>query len=153
MIVDKVLRERHSRPWRLTRQRHGAVTVEVAMLLPVFLTLIFGIVECGRMVMVQQAMTYAARHGCRQAVLATSKNQADAKATTKTYLQAVMPNTAINEAVSINVTPSDLRQAKQGTMVTVDVSVGLGSVTWLPLDFLGIGEVVVLKGHASQRHE
>lgn len=49
--------------------RRGATMVELAIVLPVLLLIILGIIEFGRGVMVQQILTNAAREGARQAVL------------------------------------------------------------------------------------
>ncbi|MGE0760723.1 MAG: TadE/TadG family type IV pilus assembly protein, partial [Pirellulaceae bacterium] len=43
--------------------------MEFAVVAPVFLLLIFGMIEYGRMVMVQQMLTNASREGARRAVL------------------------------------------------------------------------------------
>ena len=51
------------------KQRRGAATVEFAVVAPVFFLLVFGMIEYGRMVMVQQIIVNAAREGCRAAVL------------------------------------------------------------------------------------
>ena len=48
--------------------RHGAAAVETAMVLPIALLFMFGIMEYGRFVMTQQVLTNAAREGCRYAV-------------------------------------------------------------------------------------
>ncbi len=43
--------------------------MEFAVVAPVFLLLVFGMIEYGRMVMVQQVITNASREGARVAVL------------------------------------------------------------------------------------
>ena len=43
--------------------------VEFALVAPVFFLLVFGMIEYGRMVMVQQILTNASREGARLAVL------------------------------------------------------------------------------------
>lgn len=48
-------------------QRRGVATVELAMLLPLIMTLLLGVWEVGRAVDVQQIMSNAAREGGRQA--------------------------------------------------------------------------------------
>jgi Flp pilus assembly protein TadG len=51
------------------QERRGAAVVEFAIVAPVFLLFVFGIIEYGRMVMVQQVLTNATREGARIAVL------------------------------------------------------------------------------------
>ena len=58
------------RPCRLFRRnRRAAAAVEFAIVAPVFFLLVFGMIEYGRMVMVQQVITNASREGARAAVL------------------------------------------------------------------------------------
>src|SRR3954452_19389663 len=51
------------------KRRRGAAAVEFAVVLPLFVVLVFGMIEYGRMVMVQQIITNASREGARRAVL------------------------------------------------------------------------------------
>jgi Flp pilus assembly protein TadG len=53
------------------RAMAGAI-VEFAVVLPLLLTILFGIIEYGWVFMVRQTMQHAAREGCRLAVLQTS---------------------------------------------------------------------------------
>ena len=55
------------RRWR--KQRRGAAVVEMAIILPVLVLLIFGSLELGRAVMVKHILEEAARAGCRVATL------------------------------------------------------------------------------------
>ena len=54
-----------------SRARAGAV-VEFAVVLPLLLAILFGIIEYGWVFMVRQTLQHAAREGCRLAVLQTS---------------------------------------------------------------------------------
>ena len=56
------------RPRREPRRR-GASAVEMAVIAPVFLTLVLGIIESSRLGMVSQLLTTAVREGCRVAVI------------------------------------------------------------------------------------
>jgi Flp pilus assembly protein TadG len=49
-------------------RRRGAAAVEAALVLPVVITFLFGILEYGRYVMMLQILTNAAREGARYAV-------------------------------------------------------------------------------------
>ena len=53
------------------RARATAI-VEFAVILPLLLTILFGIIEYGYVFMVRQSLQHAAREGCRVAVLQTS---------------------------------------------------------------------------------
>lgn len=50
----------------------GAAVVEFAVVLPLLLLILFGIIEYGWIFMVRQTLTSAAREGCRVAVLQTA---------------------------------------------------------------------------------
>ena len=50
----------------------GAAAVEFALLLPLLLILVFGIIDFGRMLNAQITLTEAAREGARASVLGTS---------------------------------------------------------------------------------
>lgn len=54
--------------WR----RPATAIVEFAVVLPLLLVLLFGIIDFGWVFMIRQTMTNAAREGCRVAVLKTS---------------------------------------------------------------------------------
>ncbi len=53
-------------------RRRGAAVVEFAVVLPLLLTVLFGIIEYGWVFMVRQTLQTAAREGARLAVLQTS---------------------------------------------------------------------------------
>ena len=59
-------------PRRGCFRARAAALVEFAVVLPLLLTILFGIIEYGWMFMVRQTLQNAAREGCRIAVLQTS---------------------------------------------------------------------------------
>lgn len=101
------------------------------MVAPLFILLVFGIIEFGRMVMVQQMITTAAREGARVAVLSDSTTAQVTTAANK-YLTAG----AISGA-TITVNPDPPSTATYGTLVTVTVSTPFTAVSWVPPLFLG----------------
>ena len=58
-----------------TNNRKGAAVVELAVVLPLLLTLVFGIIEFGWVFMVRETLVNASREGCRVAVLQGSSQQ------------------------------------------------------------------------------
>ncbi len=60
---------------RTDRLPGGAAVVELAVVLPLLLTLVFGIIEFGWVFMVRETLTNASREGCRVAVLQGSTEQ------------------------------------------------------------------------------
>jgi len=56
------------------RSRRGAVAAEMAIVLPIFILAMIGIIEFGRAVMVQQILVNAAREGARRAIVQGATN-------------------------------------------------------------------------------
>lgn len=56
----------------IDRRRRGVAIVEFAVVLPLLLTVLFGIIEYGWVFLIRQTLQTAAREGCRVAVLASS---------------------------------------------------------------------------------
>jgi len=115
------------RPCQLYRKkRRGAAAVEFAVVAPIFLLLVFGMIEYGRMVMVQQVLTNASREGARCAVLDGTTHQEVVDTVTQ-YLTS-----GSIQGANITVTPTNPEDAGFGDPVTVSVDIGFSQVSWLP---------------------
>jgi Flp pilus assembly protein TadG len=121
LTVEKVCRS-------CRRNRQGAAVVEFAIVAPVFFLLVFGMIEYGRMVMVQQVITNASREGARVGVLdgSTSSNVTTA---VNNYLTAAKISTS---STTTTVSPNPPSNAGYGGAVTVTVSIPFSAVSWLP---------------------
>ena len=106
-------------------KRRGVAAVGFALTAPLLFLLVFGMIEVGRALMVQQLLSNAARDGARSAILegATAEN---VEATVVGYLSEA----SISDA-SVTVTPNPLTLAQGGDPVTVAVNVPFTSVSWL----------------------
>lgn len=114
------------------RNRAGAAVVEFAFVAPVFFLFVFGMIEFGRMVMVQQILTNASREGARVGVLDNASTSSVTTAVTN-YLT----NSTINGA-TVTISPNPPSGAGYGQPVSVTVSVPFSQVSWLPSPmFLG----------------
>jgi Flp pilus assembly protein TadG len=120
-------KDKLERPCRLyRRKRRAAAAVEFAVVAPVFFLLVFGMIEYGRMVMVEQIITNASREGARAAVLDG--------ATTASVTSAVngyLASGSISGA-TVTVSPDPPTSAQYGDPVTVTVSIPFSQVSWLP---------------------
>ena len=139
MSVDATLPGRTCRLDKVCRsfrkKRHGASVVEFAIVAPVFFLLVFGMIEYGRLVMVQQVLTNATREGARQAVL-DGATTADVKQVVVDYLHSSSISSA--DANDVTVNPDPPSDADSGEAVTVSVSISFNQVSWLPSPmFLG----------------
>lgn len=114
---------------RRSIRRRGAAVVEFAIVAPVFFLLVFGMIEFGRMVMVQQIITNAAREGARIAVLPSSTTSQVTTAVNN-YLTGVSITGA-----TVAVNPNPPSSATYGSLVTVTVSIPFTAVSWTPSPF------------------
>ena len=120
--ADKV-----ERPCRLFRRnRRAAAAVEFAIVAPVFLLMVFGMIEYGRMVMVYQVLTNASREGARAAVL-DGATTSSVQTAVQSYMTAAMISGA-----TVTVAPNPPSNAEYGDPVTVTVSIDFNQVSWLP---------------------
>ena len=126
------IRRRHSTllgGYTRTAERRGAAVVEFAIVAPVLLLLLLGMIECGRMIMVQQSITTAAREGARTAIVeGTSATSAMGS------VQSFLSGTGIRGA-NVTVAPNNTGSIAHGQPVTVTVSVPFSAVSWLPHPF------------------
>jgi Flp pilus assembly protein TadG len=132
------MRTNRKRRTATARARLGASVVEFAVVAPVLFVLLFGIIEFGRLMMVQQAMTNAARDSGRKASLATTLNATDVDTTARTLMRGVMVNASDAAKVRINITPADLASVSSGTPVTVAIAINFSDVGWLPATLLNL---------------
>jgi len=116
------------------RPERGAAAVEFALVLPVFLAFVFGIVEAGRLMEAQHAVTAAARAGAREAAL----SGATTASTTAAALGALGGAGISTVGISPTMTPSDPSTAAPDTSVSVTVTVPYSSVTWVGMYFRGV---------------
>jgi len=106
--------------------------VEFAIVAPLFFLLIFGMIEFGRMVMVQQIITNGSREGARIAVL-----DGTSTAEIATAVEAYLQNASIAGA-DVTISPDPPNSAGYGEPVSVTVSIPFNQVSWLPSPmFLG----------------
>jgi len=116
---------------RNKRRRRGASAVEFAIVAPIFFLLLFGMIEFGRMLMVQQLLTNATREGARFAVLEGSTED-EVTDLVVDYLGSTMV-TINDDDVSIDPTPET---ANPGDPISVSVTVPYQEVGWLSPIFL-----------------
>src|SRR5262245_45030090 len=74
------------------RCRRGAYTVEFAIVAPILFLFVFGIIEFGRLLMVQHALNGAARIACRNASLATTINASGVDVAARNAMAAILPS-------------------------------------------------------------
>jgi Flp pilus assembly protein TadG len=112
---------------RQQQNRRGVAAVEFALVVPIFLLLVFGIIEFGRVIMVQQVLVNASREGARRAVLETATADSVTK-TVSEYLKAASVKVDKGD-ISVSPDPSSVTNHRP---ITVSVSVNFSDVSWMP---------------------
>ena len=114
------------------RFRRGAAVVEMAVVAPLLLTLVFGVMEFGWSFMVHETITNTARECCR---LATLQGSTDAEVYAR-FIEA-MSGTGVNvttDMITINRSPD-----VDNPVVTISIAVPYSEVSITGLaSFLGI---------------
>lgn len=129
-------------------QRRGSAIIEFAVILPVFVLLVMGMIEAGRAIMIKQIAVDASREGARWAARPIG-SQSIISATVGAYLQnaGIDPNVA-----TITMTPDGSSNIPEGSAVTVTVTIPYNSVKWPgPALFMGGRNIVaqtVMRRHA-----
>jgi Flp pilus assembly protein TadG len=127
------------------KQRAGAAVVEFALVAPIFIMLVLGIIEFGRGVLVQQVITNATREGAREAALPEST-----VSSVKAKVVEFLADSSIDispSSVSVNPNPAAVIDNEQ---IKVSVQVPFSQVSWIPGDFLG---GATLKASTKMRSE
>ncbi len=138
-------------------RRRGAALVEMAMVLPIFVTVTLGIVEFGRAMMVANVVTNAAREGARMGIMDGYSNS-DIQSFIEDFLDGAIGVDAGNVIVSITVTPApgntdagnEVSSAGPRDLITVRVEVPFDEVSYVTGDFL---EDKNLIGQSVMRNE
>src|SRR5260221_13909817 len=122
---------------RKPSSRRGAAIVEFAFIAPIFLTLVVGMVEVRRAIVVLQVLTNASRHGARMASYDTTMSTSPITNEVNTYLSSV----GISGATTV-VSPSPPSSVADGQSISVTVSIPYDSVSWLPSSFYLAGQTL-----------
>ncbi|MFM7070919.1 MAG: TadE family protein [Planctomycetota bacterium] len=105
--------------------RRGAAAAELALVLPVFISLIVGMFEFSRAFMLKQAVTAAAQEACRVAILdGSTSTSVRSKA-----LASLSPAGIGSSSVTVTTTPTAPSSGGYDTPVSVTVSVPYSAVS------------------------
>lgn len=138
--------------------RRGAALVEMALVLPIFCMVVFGIVEFGRAFMVGQLVTNAAREAVRQGVTGDYTN-AQITADVKAFLLQSAKIQGSDATVTITVTPAagnppvagnEVSNCTSKDLITVKVLVPFSKVSLIPASYL---KTTNISGQAAMRFE
>lgn len=128
--------------------------MEFAVIAPVLFTLIFGVFEFSRVVMVQHTLTDGVRDAAREASLPTMQDASTVESNLRTRLSYSIPAASSGNQVSISVTPTNLSTATSGDPIRVRVSVHYSDVSWIPTNgFQSVASTTVLAAEATMERE
>jgi len=113
--------------YRRAQRRRGAAAVEFALVLPILLFTVVGILELGRLLQVQQILANAAREGARHG--AADAPAADVEEIVRRYLRnqglaAIEPSATVT-SVTTGATPSGF------PVYRVEISLPSSTVRWV----------------------
>jgi len=138
-------------------ERRGAAIVEMAVVLPLFVLLVFGMIEFGRALMVSQLLTNAAREAARVAVSNGATND-DVVDSATDFLQEAIGVDPGDVTVDITITAdpgnpdpgNDVSAAQPGDRCTVVVTVPFDEVTLTRADYMAGRDLI---GYCTMRRE
>jgi Flp pilus assembly protein TadG len=134
---------------RATRDRRGQALAEFALVLPLVLLFMAGIIEMGRAWNIKQVVTDAAREGARYTVV---KDQTVDSNAVKTKIMERLALGSI-ETATITIEPgAEWRQSGQAMTVTVATQFQMGLIGAL-LSWAGAPSVVTISTDATMRNE
>lgn len=137
--------------------RRGAALVETALVLPIFMMIMVGIVEFGRAFMVANMLAESARHGARIAIVPGATNTS-VESEVKTRVSELAHVRAADVTVAITIAPDPRNSNPNGVLsvsqkrdlVTVAIQVPFSKVNLVPIEWLS---GVNLSARCSMRHE
>lgn len=113
------------------KTRRGAAVVELAVLLPLLLTLSVGLIEMTRLIQVKHNLTNCSRNACRRAILPGSSNASVATDLNVVLSAAGIAPADVTTVFKVNGTVADVSTAAQGDTVAIQLTVPANKVNWL----------------------
>ena len=132
------------------KRRNGVAALEMAIVTPFVFVIAFSAIEFTRMVMIQQALTNAAREGSRVASLATTQSTSKVEEEVRFFLRKCMSVSESESAITITTLPESFDTIQAGDVVSTSVSVDFSKISWLPQEWL---TVTALQGTSTMRRE
>src|SRR5262245_28486384 len=140
------------------RRCNGAAAVEFALVAPVLLLIVFGMIDLGRSIMVLDLLNHAARIGCRVGVLPGNGNTEITNAVNTSLASAGIsgaraPTIEVQpQGSSTWTSPGNAGTAMSGDAIRVTVSVPYNKVTWLAFNWF-VGSNTILSSSVVMSKE
>jgi Flp pilus assembly protein TadG len=127
----------------------GAAATEFALLLPVFLMILFGIIEFGMIMYGREVVTNAAREGARAGIVQGPPKRTSGDITT--IANSYLTGTGVNQA-DVTFTPAGVGLASPNTLTVTAVYNYNFLIPYIP-NVLGVPNPLVITTQAVMRHE
>ena len=127
----------------------GAAATEFALLLPVFLLILFGIIEFGMIMYGREVVTNAAREGARAGIVQGPPKRTSGDITT--IANNYLTGTGVNQA-DVTFTPAGVGLASPNTLTVTAVYNYNFLIPYIP-NVLGVPNPLVITTQAVMRHE
>ena len=126
--------------------RLGAAAVEFAVIAPVLLIFVFGMIEVGRAIMVAQALSSTAVYGSRRAILPGVTSQ-QIENEMREYLTSIGVEGA---RATITTNPTEVATAEFGDPVSISINLAYSDVSATPVF---IPKEITLRGASTMRSQ
>jgi Flp pilus assembly protein TadG len=130
-------------------KRRGAAVAEFAIVAPILVMCLMGMIELSRGIMVKVMLSDAARKGCRTGIQRDKQNSdirfdcidimRDNKFDSTKFNPDSIGSITIIVTDPNGISLADVLDAPSGTKVSVQVSIPVSSTTWVPNVFLTVG--------------
>lgn len=110
---------------RRVRNSRGASTVEFALVAPLIFLFVFGVLELGRVILIQQTLAHATREGARLAALPNTTESDVIAEVASVAARGSVPG--VNVQVAPNPTGATI-----GDPIVVTATVSYDNVSWVP---------------------
>lgn len=119
-------------------RRRGNAVLDMALVMPILLSLTFGTVEYGHYFYVKHCLQGAAREGARVAITSSADNAAVNSAITTSMTACGLQSSGY----TVTLTPSNVAGLAEGTSMTVSVQCNWGTVGMRPMKLIGATKTV-----------
>ena len=117
-------------------QRHGVATVEFAIVVPILMLLVLGMIEYAQVINVSQLVSSASRRGARLAARDSTLNVTAVENYVANFITGNLPSAPavqvhVTNNAGVRLTGSELSSIPSGAPLAVDVSLNFDTVRWL----------------------
>ncbi len=140
---------------RRAKARKGAMALEFALVVPILLSVVLGIIDFGRTIMAMDLLNNVARQGARIGALAGKTDSDITKAVDNALSAAALPargSSATVVTITVNDASVDAGTAVTDDQITVKVGAPVGSLSWLPSQWI-LSRTAVVQGAVTMRRE